>query len=363
MSRHARPRGEGKARRWTPWRVVQSLIATLLFCALPILAFYPWAYWGQGLDGATVSRRLETVSKIGKVHEEKDKAGVIRDDQPPAETSPGEGKLIGWMRIPRIGRDYRLPIQEGTTQIILDNMGSGHYERTAMPGQPGNSAYAGHATYSDFADIRLLRPGDQIIVETGDNWYVYSMASSRIVDEHDTGILASDGANRTITLTTCWPVLTTAHTEHRLVVKGDWVGWMPKTDGTPASLTGTRRTVTEQLKRHAETISERVGMPVTGVAACCLALMWLILNGFNWLISHRRMRDEWRLTPPSDPFSLIWMLNAGWFPSHPVLFKASRMLPMLLLYGALLFASWRWACPWMADHLQWLLGSYPHPPA
>lgn len=351
----------GGPRRGRAWRIAQAVIGTILFCALPLLAFYPWAYWGQGLDTSTVSRRLETASRVRATHVETEKAGTLRDDAPPYSAEPSDGTLIGWIRMPRLGRDYRLPVQQGTSDAILSNMGAGHYERTAMPGQEGNSAYAGHATYSDFADIRLLEPGDQIIVETADDWIVYRTTGSRIVDETDTSVLASTPGARTVTLTTCWPVLTVTHASHRLVVAGEYAGWMPKTDGVPASLAGTRRTVSESLKRHAETVSEATGAPVTGVAAACLALMFLILDAFNWLVSHGRMRELWRARPPSDPFSLSWALCAGWFPGHRIVFAVSRLLPLALLYGALLFACWRWACPWMADHLQWLLGDYPHP--
>lgn len=348
-------------KRGRPWRLLQAIIGTILFCALPLLSFYPWAYWGQGLDTSTVSRRLETVSKVSVPRTETERAGTLRDGAPPETAEPADGTLIGWMRIPRLGRDYRLPIQQGTGKAILDNMGAGHYKGTSMPGGPGNSAYAGHATYSDFADIRLLEPGDQIIVETAGEWIVYRATSSRVVGETDVSVLDATPGTRTITLTTCWPVLTVTHATHRLAVSGEYVGWIPKTDGVPASLAGTERTVTESLRRGVETVSERTGAPVTGVLAACCALVFLIVDGFNWLVSHGRMRELWRESPPSDPLSLSWALCAGWFPSHRAVFAVSRAVPLLLLYGALLFASWRWACPWMADHLQWLLGSYPHP--
>ena len=44
-----------------------------------------------------------------------------------------------------------------------------------MPGQPGNMALAGHRVGkgSPFLDLDQLRPGDPIVVETADTWFVY----------------------------------------------------------------------------------------------------------------------------------------------------------------------------------------------
>ncbi|MFL6097870.1 MAG: sortase domain-bontaining protein [Blastococcus sp.] len=69
---------------------------------------------------------------------------------------------------------------EGTAEKEL-SQGPGHYEGTALPGQPGNMGLAGHRVGkgSPFLDLDQLRPRDPIVVETVDSWFVYRNTASR----------------------------------------------------------------------------------------------------------------------------------------------------------------------------------------
>ena len=91
-----------------------------------------------------------------------------------AEPEPAVGKPIAIVHIPRLGSDYQRVIVEGTDQQQLAQ-GPGHYVGTAMPGQQGNFALAGHRVGkgSPFLDLDTLRPGDAIVVETAGQWLVY----------------------------------------------------------------------------------------------------------------------------------------------------------------------------------------------
>ena len=98
------------------------------------------------------------------------------------------GAPFAVLYIARLGRDYRRVVLEGTTEAELAQ-GPGHYPSTAMPGQPGNVAIAGHRVGkgSPFLDLNLLRPGDPIALETKDAWFVY-----RVLGDPDTGNLVGD---------------------------------------------------------------------------------------------------------------------------------------------------------------------------
>ena len=87
-----------------------------------------------------------------------------------------DGQGIAKMFIPSLGADYQFTIIEGTTQPDLA-IGPGHYTGTALPGQPGNFAVAGHRVGEGdpFNDIDLVQPCDSIVVETQSDWYVYRM--------------------------------------------------------------------------------------------------------------------------------------------------------------------------------------------
>ena len=98
------------------------------------------------------------------------------------------GGAFAVLYIPRLGLDYQRVVLEGTSEEQL-TQGPGHYEGTAMPGEPGNMGLAGHRVGkgSPFLDLDQLRPGDPIVVETVDSWFVY-----RVLGDVATGDLEAD---------------------------------------------------------------------------------------------------------------------------------------------------------------------------
>ncbi len=90
----------------------------------------------------------------------------------------GEG--FANLYIPRFGKDYAQTIVQGTDGASLER-GPGHYTGTALPGQIGNFAMAGHRVGKGepFLNVDQLRPGDAIVVQTARNWYVYRVLGSK----------------------------------------------------------------------------------------------------------------------------------------------------------------------------------------
>lgn len=101
---------------------------------------------------------------------------------------PAVGTPIAVVHIPRLGADYQRVVVEGTDQTQLAE-GPGHYVGTAMPGQQGDVALAGHRVGkgSPFLDLDTIRPGDPIVVETASQWFVY-----RVLGDARTGSFTSD---------------------------------------------------------------------------------------------------------------------------------------------------------------------------
>jgi sortase A len=161
---------------------------------------------------------------------------------PAAVTAPPLGEPFALMYIPRL-RDsvWATPVLEG---VGLDELaaGIGHYPGTAMPGQIGNFAVAGHrATHGEpLKDIDRIRAGDRVIVETKTGWYVYELVQQSIVTPKDTWVIepvpGQPGATPTqalITVTTCNPRW--ASTE-RWIWWGTLVEQRTRADGPPADI-------------------------------------------------------------------------------------------------------------------------------
>ena len=163
----------------------------------------------------------------------------------PGEFAPGEGFAI--LHIPKL--DVVAPIAEGISKTaVLDKGMVGHYGeeslKTAMPdARTGNFGLAAHRnTHGEpFRYINRLQPGDSIVVETQDEYYVYKMASTLpVTSPSNTSVLdpVPKGSGftkpgRYITLTTCTPEFTS---KYRLIVWGKMVEERPRSKGKPDAL-------------------------------------------------------------------------------------------------------------------------------
>lgn len=160
-------------------------------------------------------------------------------DLAPLELAEGQ---FGVLYVPRWGEDYRMPIAEGTGPEIIDEGFVGHYPDTEMPGEVGNFALAGHrqSRGKPFRYVENLEDGDPIIVRTKEHFYVYRVASHRIVYPTQSEVLAPNpfdpGAEPTVpvlTLTTCHPLWSISE---RWIVHAELDYWTKVADGRPADL-------------------------------------------------------------------------------------------------------------------------------
>lgn len=151
------------------------------------------------------------------------------------------GRGFAFVRIPRLGRNYAVPVLEGVGLDVLAR-GVGHYPRTAMPGRIGNFAVAGHrATNGEpFAYLDRMRRGDKVYVETRKKWFTYVVESKKIVRPTDTWVIDpvpgkpdAKPRQRLFTLTTCNPRWASYE---RLIISGQLQTVRDKADGPPPEL-------------------------------------------------------------------------------------------------------------------------------
>jgi sortase A len=188
----------------------------LLVAGLGCLGWVAWQYFGTNVTSEKAFHE-ETSQLRDKWAQPTEESGSgSGDTKGKGELTPAviPGDAIALLRIPAFGSDYEVPILSGTDLSFL-NRGVGHYTSTALPGQVGNFAIAGHrVTHGQpFARLLELDKGDEIIVETRDATYTYVMDGSPrnlTVNDTETWVLDPDpqnpGAEATkalLTLTTC----------------------------------------------------------------------------------------------------------------------------------------------------------------
>lgn len=186
---------------------------------------------------------------------------------------PVEGDGIAKLHVPSFGPDYAYTVLEGTGEDTLA-IGPGHYVGTALAGQPGNFAVAGHrvGNGAPFNDLDLLQSCDALVVESAVDWFVYRVlpvpgevdgwAAGKGAEPRCAGVapppapypavpgreivLPSQGeviapvpgaalaaSQRLITLTTCHPKFSA---RERLIIHGTLVAQYPKGGPPPAEL-------------------------------------------------------------------------------------------------------------------------------
>ena len=150
----------------------------------------------------------------------------------PAEVKPinvpTDQEAFALLYIPRIGNDvWATPIFEGVQSKQL-NSGIGHYPQSQIPGEDGNFSLFGHRTSygQPFAHIEQLQIGDEVIVETKEFWFVYTLKYDKVVKSSAVWItsnnrlpelyIAATDPYKVITLVTCEPRFSTAKR---------WVWW------------------------------------------------------------------------------------------------------------------------------------------
>lgn len=226
---------------------VTGLLGELLLTAgALLLLFVVWQLWWTDVvaerEQAQIVADLDwAVAEVAEVAAPAPDAQ--RYDAPPVLDEPAVGTTFATLHVPRWGADYVRPIAQGTSRReVLDVIGIGHYVGTAMPGQVGNFAVAGHrVTYgAPFKRAEELAVGDALVVQTEQAWYVYTVTSTAVVRPRQVEVIAPvpgrpDEAptEAVMTLTTCHPMYSA---RERYVVHASFDYWMPLDAGTPAEL-------------------------------------------------------------------------------------------------------------------------------
>jgi sortase A len=186
-----------------------------------MLLFVAWQLWGTSIAQHHAQGQLQSSFQAAvRAHHAAPASGTTNPALIAADKvvpGPAEGAAVAQLEVPAAGIDQFVVM--GTAESDLAK-GPGHYIGTAMPGQAGNIAIAGHRTTNGAPFNRLgsLVVGDQIhlVTLTGEHLtYVVSQAPYA-VSPSDVAVLNNFGDNR-ITLTTCNPEFSASQ---RLIVVG-----------------------------------------------------------------------------------------------------------------------------------------------
>ena len=132
-----------------------------------------------------------------------------------------EGDVIGEIQVPRLRLNAM--VVQGDSPANLKRA-VGHLTKSALPGEWGNVALAGHRD-TFFRPLRDIRLGDEIRFKTRERSFEYRVESIEVVAPTDIRVLQSS-TGHDLTLLTCFPIYYIGPAPKRLVVRAREVDGM-----------------------------------------------------------------------------------------------------------------------------------------
>jgi sortase A len=230
-----RPGGRGVERHRGHWwrTLARTSGEVLLTFGAVVLLFAVYQLWGTGLETARAQDRL---------------ADDVRHawSQPSSTLSFSPAPSEGFARLhaPSLPGVDPWIVVEGVGVEDLKK-GPGHMPGTALPGQLGNVVLSGHRTTygAPFNRWDELRAGDEVVLETGEAWFTYTMTGAQVVEPDAVdvalpvpGRLGAIPTAALLTMTTCEPEYSAAQ---RLVLRAELTARTPRSAGPPAVLATT----------------------------------------------------------------------------------------------------------------------------
>ena len=197
---------------------LRALEAILLIVGVAALTWLGWTRLATARDQATWAHELETQIAARQSQTTAERvAGSAAPRPQPAKTTP-INQVVGRLELHRLG--LRAIAREGTDPAILERA-VGHIPGTALPGDPGNAAFAGHRD-TFFRSLERVRAGDEIVVTTSSGRHRYVVRDTRVVPPRDVSVL-DPTPGPTLTLVTCFPFRYIGSAPERFIVRADLV--------------------------------------------------------------------------------------------------------------------------------------------
>jgi sortase A len=227
---------------------VRGFGEVLITLGVIVLLLAAYEVWGKAAVVAShqsdLDRQLEEMwafdpgldPTVGPIEDEEEE---VAEEVAPQPLAPPPGHAVARLYIPKLGKHW--VVVEG---VELEDIryAPGRYPTGAMPGEIGNFAVGGHRNPATFWDLDRVHPGDTIVVETRDNWYIYRVYQNHIVLPTAVEVVApvpgQPGATpdrALLTLTTCNPKW---DNYERLIVHAELVDQQPRSAGRPGVLGG-----------------------------------------------------------------------------------------------------------------------------
>jgi sortase A len=180
-------------------RILRWLERLLLVIGIASLGYYAYVSAETALYQAYETRELDAIlasaPKAAPAAVPTKAVPVVARRPPPAR-----GSAIGRIEIPTLG--VTAVVRAGSDARTL-RLAVGHVPGTALPGEPGNMAFAAHRD-TFFRRLGDIKAGDEVRVVTPTGTFTYTVEGTQVVSPSDVWVLDPTD-EPAVTLITCYP--------------------------------------------------------------------------------------------------------------------------------------------------------------
>lgn len=180
---------------------VLNILIIIVLIALAYLLYENYQMKQLEKDNTTVATEKfeELVCTDNTINESIENELVTNED-----TTSNE--IIGYISFPSL--DVKSAILQGDlndSQTEAMNRGVSHDPRSTMPGEDGNTVLAGHRElfFKNFLDLNV---GDDVVINIGDNVFVYKITDYEVIDPTEVDKVFYDNDDDTLIMYTCFPI-------------------------------------------------------------------------------------------------------------------------------------------------------------
>jgi sortase A len=198
----------------SPKKVVANLF---LVIAIGCLGWCGYVYFSSAMFQYTEGRRFDQEREQAAKESGSKSRHVTPHRHSKPSPEPREG-TIGRLSVPRL--NIKVLVSEGVDDDTLQHS-VGHVPGTALPGESGNTAVAGHRD-SFFRSLKDLERHDEIVFTTLNGSYRYVVDQMEIVEPSNVSVLEPTD-RKTLTIVTCYPFHYIGPAPRRFIVRAHQV--------------------------------------------------------------------------------------------------------------------------------------------
>lgn len=198
-------------------KIVNWILNILIVIIVLLIAYLLWQnYQMKQLEVDNTKEAFEEYEEVTCTNNE-----VVADSSNPQVTndSASANQIIGYIMFPSLGESTALLQGDiSDDQIAAMERGVAHDPQSSMPGEPGNTVLAGHRELF-FKYFLELKEGDDVIVNVGDNIYVYEIQSFEVIEPESVESVFYENDQDLLVMYTCYPIEAWKPFSKRMVVK------------------------------------------------------------------------------------------------------------------------------------------------